>query len=258
MDALYIAATALNANQTYLNVISNNIANINTPAFKRSQVDFENLAYRPLDGNRQATAAGVVPGGVGEGVTVARTGESFQSGGLRLTNNPMDVAISGPGFFEVQTENGTPAYTRAGQLTIGKNGDLKTVGGYTLTGNIQVPPNAQKMTISPDGTVSATVAGQTQPQVLGHIELARFNNPEGLSATDNGLYRPTQNSGDAYYVQPGQGGAGTLRQGFLEQANVDLQNSMMNLILAQRAYQLNARVIQVADQVMGTVNNLRR
>lgn len=258
IDALYIASSGLRTEQTLIDVISNNVANINTPGFKKSRVSFADVSYHDAVVNT-LKASDSDPGHmVGGGTRIAATHAQFSDGDLKLTNNPLDVAISGDGFLEVTTATGETQYTRAGQLTVDKDGYLATVDGNRLSAGIQIPADALKVTISETGEVQVQVPGEAQPVSSGHLQLARFVNAEGLKPMGNNAYQATQESGEAVYGQPGEGGMGTLRQGFVEISNVDMADEMTNLVVAQRAYQLNARVIQAADQVLDTIDNLRR
>jgi flagellar basal-body rod protein FlgG len=258
IDALAIATSGLRTEQTFIDVISNNVVNMNTPGFKKGRVTFSDVAY--ANGVMRNLPADASPSSqlVGAGTTVASTQAIFSDGDMRMTRNAKDLAISGEGFFEVRTASGSPAYTRAGQLKMDGEGYLATVDGSRLSGDIQIPPDATKLKVAGDGTVSVHLTGQNDPVTIGRIQLARFTNPDGLKPTGNNQFEATRDSGQAYYSEPGTDGAGTLKQGYLEGSNVDMVDEMTNLVLAQRAYQLNARLIQAADQVLETINNLRR
>lgn len=258
INALYVARTGLEAQQTYLNVISNNVANIRTPGFKKSRVNFANIAshntiLRNADPMRSpATQL------AGNGAAVASTERVFSEGSFKATNNPLDLAINGPGFFEVTTADGRMAYTRAGRLHVDREGYLATANGNRLSANIRIPPDATSITITSQGEIQAQLAGRSGAMHLGQIDLVRFMYAGGLAPIGNSEYRVTTESGQPLYGHPGDAGLGTIEQGYIETSNVDMNSAMTNLMLTQRAYQLDARVIQVADQVLETINNLRR
>lgn len=258
IDSIYIADSGLRAEQTNLDVISNNIVNMQTPGFKKSAVSFADAAY--ANGVLPTTAPSDSPASqlVGDGTKVAETYSVFSEGDIRATNNPLDLAIQGDGFFEVLGADGQMAYTRAGRLQVDKDGYLATADGHRLSANIQIPPDATQVTITPQGDVQVSLPGGTQPNVVGRIDLSHFVNNEGLKPLGNGEYAPSADSGQPIYGQPGSEGVGSLVQGSLEVSNVDMNEEMTNLMLAQRAYQLSARVIQVSDQILDTINNLRR
>lgn len=258
IDSIYIADSGLRAQQTALDVISNNIVNMQTPGFKKSAVSFSDVAY--TNGILPATPTADSPASqlVGGGTSVASTYSVFNEGDIRATGNPLDLAIQGTGFFEVIGTNGQPAYTRAGQLKVDKDGYLATLKGDRLSANIQIPPDAIKITITPDGKVAATLPGSPQQAMLGQIQLARFIDADGLKPLGNGNYALSADSGQPIYGNPGSQDMGTVTQGSLEISNVDMNEEMTNLMLAQRAYQLSARVIQVSDQILDTINNLKR
>lgn len=260
IDALHIAETGMNSYTTYLDVISNNIANINTPGFKKTNVNFSDMVYKSSENNEVITSETIhhVDNQVGMGAAVANTYKVFSEGQMVQTNNPMDVAILGQGFLEVELPDGTTAYTRNGNLSVDQSGQLGTKDGYTLSSSIRIPPDVEAIAISNDGIILAKISGESKPMELGQIELARFSNPEGLNSLGLNLYTASEQSGSAFYSNPGAQGSGTLLQGYQETSNVDLTQEMVNMMTAQRAFQLNSRVIQVADQMLETINNLRR
>lgn len=258
IEALYIATSGLRSEQTQIDVISNNVANINTPGFKKSRVSFADVSYHDAVVNSLKPAESAPNHMVGGGTDIASTHAQFSSGDIRVTSNPLDVAISGDGFLEVTDASGQPLYTRAGQFSVDKDGYLETVDGNRLSANIQIPADATKVNISPTGEVTVDLTGQSQPVSVGNIQLARFMNTEGLKPVGNNNYQATQESGDAIYGQPGDADMGILKQGCLEYSNVDMAEEMTNLVVAQRAYQLDARLVQAADQVLETIDNLRR
>ena len=235
-------------------MLSNNIANLNTPAFKKARTQFVDVVHQAYQSDQTARVAS----SVGLGTTVSGVQIDTAQGDLRQTDRPLDVTIQGAGFIEVQLREGETGYTRLGALRVGSEGDLQTTEGLLLTAAIVVPTDATSLRISDLGEVTVATGNSKDPQVLGTIEIARFINPEGLEAAGNGIFRKTAVSGEAYFSVPGEDGAGTLKQGFLESSNVDLVDELTELLLAQRAYQLNARVIQAADEILTEVANLRR
>ncbi|WP_029920462.1 flagellar basal-body rod protein FlgG [Nevskia soli] len=256
IDSLYIGATGMGVQQTQIDTISNNIANLNTTAFKKGRVSFEELYYRRL--------TALVPKSldarsnqVGLGAAIASTNQIFTPGSLTQTSNPLDLAVNGLGFFEIADGNGQSLYTRAGSFKLDQDGNLETQGGYQLAGKIRIPADATQITVGPDGTVTATVPSQQAPVALGQIQLANFVNPEGLQSLGQGVFAATSDSGQAYLAMPGQNGAGTLSQGYLESSNVDLTSELVNLVVAQQAYQMNSKIIQISDTLLSTINSLR-
>ncbi len=260
LRSLYTAATGMDAQQLRMDVISNNLSNASTTGFKKTRADFEELFSDTL-----RTAGAPDPGGgsspnpvqIGLGVRSGSTSRSFAQGELSNTGNPTDLAIQGNGFFRVQLPSGDPAFTRAGNFTLDATGRLVTAHGEVVDPGITVPPNTTNLTIKPDGTVSATVAGRTDPVDLGQLELSTFTNPAGLSSIGNNLFVQTVGSGDAQSLRPGEQGAGTLSQGMLEGANVSAVTEMVDMIACQRAYELNSKIIQTADQMLQRLTSLR-
>jgi flagellar basal-body rod protein FlgG len=256
-DSLYIAATGMQAQQLNVDTIANNLANVNTPAFKRGRVGFEDLLYREVV--RSGPLLGAEPASrFGSGVAVSGTAKSFVDGDLKKTDGPLDVALRGAGFFEVALPDGSRAFTRNGALQVNREGALVTSEGHAILPALQIPPEATAIAIDSTGNVSATVPGEAQPVAVGQLELARFVNPAGLSALGANLYLATEKSGDAITGKPGEEGFGTLSQGFLESSNVKLVDELVALVLAQRAFEVNARAVQAADELLSLVNNLRR
>ncbi len=261
MRALWTAATGMHAQQMTLDVISNNLANVQTAGFKRSRVDFQDLVYEILQAPGAASAQGQeVPSGfqVGHGSRAVATQRLFVKGDLQQTGNSLDVAIEGDGFFQIQLPSGDTGYTRAGTFKKNSQGQLVTSDGFTVQPQITIPQNALSLSIGVDGTVSAVIAGQAQPQTLGSLELVRFINPAGLQSQGRNLFLVTQASGDAIPGIPGRDGLGTLLQGFVESSNVNVVEEMVGMIVTQRAYEINSRAIRTADEMMQTANNLVR
>jgi flagellar basal-body rod protein FlgG len=259
--ALYTAASGMNAQQANIDNIAHNLANVNTVGFKKARVEFEDLVYeqnRPAGSPSSQTAETPVGFEVGLGTRPVATARDFARGNLRTTGAPLDLAIEGRGFFQVTLPDGEVAYTRSGALHLDGDGQLVTAEGYLLEPRISIPPEATAVTVSKEGIVSVSLPGQSASQQLGTIELASFQNPAGLSALGGTLYAPTSASGEPVTVQPGQDGVGTLVQGFLEESNVSVVEEMVNMILAQRAYEANSRVVKTSDEMLSQVNNLAR
>jgi flagellar basal-body rod protein FlgG len=244
-----------------LDVISNNLANVQTAGFKRSRVDFQDLVYEILQAPGATSAQGQeVPSGfqVGHGSRAVATQRLFIKGDLQQTGNSLDLAIEGDGFFQVELPSGDIGYTRAGAFKKNSQGQMVTSDGFAVQPQITIPQSATSVTIGVDGTVSVVQAGQAQPQTVGTIELVRFINPAGLESQGRNLFLPTQASGDATPGTPGRDGIGTLLQGFVEGSNVNVVEEMVGMIVTQRAYEINSRAIRTADEMMQTANNLVR
>ncbi len=258
--SLHTAATGMAAQEAQLDAISNNLANAGTIGYKKGRADFQDLLYQTLRAAGTQTAAqNRSPTGlqVGGGVGIVSTTKLFHQGAMQSTSNPMDVGIEGNGFFIVQQPDGTMAYTRAGTLKADAQGRLVNSEGMPLDPPISLPPEALSISISADGNVSASIKGQQTPSQLGQIQLANFVNPAGLSAGGHNLFTATAASGDPQVGNPGIDGRGTLLQGFVEHSNVDVAGEMINLIAAQRGYEVNAKVISAADEMLRSSTNLR-
>jgi flagellar basal-body rod protein FlgG len=258
IDALYIGASGLKAQQLNVDTVANNLANVNTSGFKRSQVSFEDVMYREV--RRADGPAGTEANShlMGSGVGVTGVQKVFAAGELKKTDNAFDLAIRGDGFLEATTADGRLVYTRAGRLILNRDGLLATPEGHALRPNIQVPADARTISISASGVVSALYGDARQPEELGQIELAGFSNPVGLVPLGENLYRSSEQSGEPSYGKPGEDNRGALAQGYLEASNVKLIDEMVALMVAQRAYELSAKVVQVSDELMSMSNNLRR
>ena len=260
LRSLYTAATGMEAQQVKMDVIANNLANASTTGFKKTRAEFEDLLSETI---RPAGAplpqGGTAPTAlqVGLGVRNASTVRSYAQGDMQNTQNPTDLAIQGTGFFRIQRSNGDYAYTRAGNLRIDAEGRLTTQQGELVQPPITVPHDATAITIHSDGTVLATVPGKTQPSELGTIQLSMFANPQGLEAMGENLMVETAASGPPVEVKPGDQGAGTLGQGYLESANVKAVEEMIDMITTQRSYEMNSKVIQTADQMLQRLTSLR-
>jgi flagellar basal-body rod protein FlgG len=258
IDALYIGATGLAAQQTAVDTISNNLANVNTSGFKKSRVSFEDMVYRSVAPKNLLESAEQSDKKWGTGVAVTGVGKVFTLGDLKKTDNALDLAINGQGFLEVLMPDGNVAFTRAGTLEINRDGLLSAAGGNPLQQMIRVPPDATQLTIDPKGVVRAIVPNQRDPIELGQLELAMFSNPGGLNPVGDNLYLATDRSGTASFAKAGEDGSGVLQQGYLESSNVKLVEEMISLMLAQRAYEVNAKVVQAADDLLAMSNNLRK
>jgi flagellar basal-body rod protein FlgG len=261
MRSLSIAATGMMAQQLNVEVISNNIANMNTTGFKRQRAQFEDLLYQTTQkpGASTSAAGNVAPMGiqVGVGVKPGSVGRIMEQGNITQSGNPYDLAISGAGYFQVLLPSGETAYTRAGNLAINADGQMVTAEGYTIDPAITIPANATSVAISRDGVVQATLAGQSAPTQVGQIEIANFVNPAGLDAQGDNLFKETAASGSPTSATPGTDGLGTIMQGFLETSNVNAVEEISSLIAAQRAYEMNAKVITASDEMMQTTSQVR-
>lgn len=260
--ALYSAASGMNAQQMNVDNIANNLANSNTAGYKARRVQFQDLLYQNIiQPGAAAGQSSVVPTGLqlGLGTRSASNEIIFTQGDFSETDNPLDVVIQGNGFFQVLQANGSLAYTRSGQFHMDANGNLVDPNGNLLQPNITLPQNAQSITIATDGTVSYTLPNQTAAQTAGQIQLAGFANPSGLNSLGQNLYQPTTASGAAILGNPGsQEGMGTLLQGYTEESNVSVVTEFVNLIMSQRAYEANSKVVKAGDEMYQDINNLTR
>jgi flagellar basal-body rod protein FlgG len=259
--ALYTAASGMNAQQTNIDNIAHNLSNVNTTGFKKSRVEFEDLVYQQMvQAGSQTSTSSEAPVGLetGLGTRAVATARDFSTGNLKSTGGTLDLAIQGRGFFQVSTPDGTTAYTRAGSLHLNSEGNIVTAEGYALEPAITIPQNATSITISNQGIVSVAVPGQSAAQEVGTIELAAFSNPAGMSALGGNLFAPTTASGEPTTGVPGTDGIGTVTQGFLEESNVSVVEEMVNMILGQRAYEANSKVVKTADDMLSQVNNMVR
>ena len=261
MRALDIAATGMQAQQTNVEVISNNIANMTTTGFKRQRAEFQDLIYQNLRrvGSNSSDSGSIVPSGaqIGLGVKTAAIYRINEQGNLQQTSNSLDLAIQGNGYFQVTLPSGATAYTRDGTFGLAPDGTIVTADGYVVQPGIQVPTNATSVTINTSGQVQATISGQTAPQTLGQLQLAAFPNDAGLQAQGGNLFVQTSASGAPVAGTPGAPGFGSVMQGFIETSNVNVVSEITNLITAQRAYEMNSKVITTADQMLSTLSNLR-
>jgi len=260
MRALSIAATGMLAQQTNVEVIANNLANMNTTAYKEQHAAFEDLLYQNVEqpGSQSSDSGTLLPSGIqlGAGVKTAAVYRINSQGAMTQTSNPYDLAINGAGYFHVTMPDGTDAYTRAGNFALSPEGQIVTQDGYVVAPGIAVPANATAITINGQGQVQATIPGQTAPQTVGQFELTRFPNEGGLSMVGSNLLTETPASGSPQSAVPGSPGYGTIQQGFLEAANVNAVEEMTSLITAQRAYEMNSKVITAADQMLQETSQL--
>ena len=260
MNTLWTSATGMQAEQLTIDTIANNLANVNTGGFKKTRAEFQDLMYETLRSPGAPLAGSQVPSGIqiGHGVRPVSTQREFSMGSLKNTNSPLDIAIEGKGFFQVTLPSGDTAFTRAGSFQLDSAGSMVTPDGYKLSPDVVIPSDALSISIESDGTVSVIQPGQTSPSEVGTIELSLFSNPGGLKAIGRNLFQETDSSGVPTTGIPGQEGRGNVAQGFLEMSNVSVVDEMVQMIMTQRAYELNAKSIQTADSMMSTVTNLKR
>lgn len=261
MRALNIAASGMAAQQLNVEVISNNLANVNTTGYKQQRAEFKDLLYQVQQGvgTQGAESGTVVPSGIQLGLGV-KTGSVYRitsQGTPTQTGNPLDVAIQGAGYLQVTLPDGTIGYTRDGALTTNGEGEVVTQEGYPLANSITIPKNTTNITITSSGVIQATVAGNTSPTTVGTLELATFMNPNGLAAQGDNLFTETDASGQPTTGNPGDTGFGTILQNYLESSNVDSVKEITNLIVAQRSYEMNSKVITAADQMLQTANQVK-
>jgi flagellar basal-body rod protein FlgG len=261
MRSLDIAGTGMQAQQTNVEVISNNIANMSTTGFKRRRAEFQDLIYQNLRrvGSDSSDSGSIVPAGVqvGLGVKTAAIYRINEQGNLQQTSNTLDMAIQGAGYFQVTLPSGDTAYTRDGTFGLASDGTLVTADGYTVQPGLQIPANATGVTVNQSGQVQVTIQGQTAPTTVGQVQLATFPNEAGLDAQGNNLFLQTAASGQPVTGNPATAGVGSVMQGFIETSNVNVVTEITNLITAQRAYEMNSRVITTSNDMLGTLTNLR-
>jgi flagellar basal-body rod protein FlgG len=257
--SLWISKTGLDAQQTQMDVISNNLANVSTNGFKRSRAVFEDLLYQTLrQPGAQSSQQTQLPSGLqlGTGVRPVATERIFTQGNPQQTNNDKDVAINGDGFFQVLLPDGTTAYTRDGSFQTDSQGQLVTSSGYPIQPAITLPPGTQKLTIGVDGTVSATLQGVAAPTQIGTLQIATFINNAGLESRGENLYMETASSGTPNPNTPGTNGAGTVTQGYVETSNVNVVEELVNMIQTQRAYEINSKAITTSDQMLAKLSQM--
>ncbi|CAI8932667.1 flagellar basal-body rod protein FlgG [Pseudomonas sp. IT-P74] len=256
LPALWVAKTGLSAQDTNLTTISNNLANVSTTGFKRDRAEFQDLLYQiKRQPGAQSTQDSELPSGLqlGTGVRIVGTQKNFTAGSLQTTEQPLDMAIDGRGFFQILQPDGTTSYTRDGTFHLDSNGQIVNASGFALEPAIVIPNEAQTFTVGRDGTVSITVAGNPAAQVIGNLQTADFINPAGLQAVGNNLFLETAASGAPQVGTPGLAGFGTTLQNTLETSNVSTVEEMVNMITTQRAYEMNSKVISTADQMLSFV-----
>jgi flagellar basal-body rod protein FlgG len=261
LRTLSIAASGMQAQALNIDIISNNLANVNTSGFKKSRADFQDLLYQTLRPAGVASAEGSqVPTGLqlGHGTRPVATQKIFLQGDYQHTKNELDMAIEGDGFFQILQPNGEVAYTRAGTFKLDSEGRIVTSDGFLMEPEISIPGDSVAISIGTDGTVTVLQAGEIEPSEIGTVQLVRFVNPAGLSSIGRNLYTATSVSGDAIPGTAGEGGYGTIAQGYLEMSNVSVVDEMVNMITAQRAYEINSKSIQTADEMLQMANNIKR
>lgn len=261
LRTLWIAASGMQAQTLNIDVISNNLANVNSTGFKRSRADFQDLLYETLKPAGAASAAGTeVPTGIqiGHGTRPVAVQKIFLQGDYQQTQNELDIAIEGDGFFQALKPDGEIVYTRSGAFKLDSEGRMVTSDGFFMEPQISIPTDCTGISIGTDGTVSIIRAGETEPDEIGTIQLARFLNPAGLDALGRNLFLPTSASGEPMTGTAGEQGFGTLSQGYLEMSNVSVVEEMVNMIMAQRAYEINSKAIQAADEMLQMANNIKR
>ncbi|MGC6387288.1 flagellar basal-body rod protein FlgG [Ewingella sp. S1.OA.A_B6] len=259
IPSLYIAKTGLDAQQTNMDVIANNLANVSTNGFKRQRAVFEDLLYQTIrQPGAQSSEQTNLPSGlqIGTGVRPVATERLHAQGNLSQTNNSKDIAIKGQGFFQVQLPDGTTSYTRDGSFQVDQNGQLVTSSGYQVIPAITIPANALSITVGRDGIVSVTQQGQTAAQQVGQITLSTFINDSGLESMGENLYQETQSSGAPTESTPGLNGAGLLYQGYVETSNVNVAEELVNMIQTQRAYEINSKAVSTSDQMLQKLTQL--
>ena len=257
-DAMHVAKTGLNAQQTRMQVIANNLANLNTTGFKRDRANFETLLYQNIRPAGAQTSDGTeltTPLAVGTGVRIVNTEKLYAQGGQVTTENSLDLAIDGQGFFQVLLPDGRMGYTRDGTLSRNAEGTLTTASGYVIQPEIQIPEGAQEITVSADGIVTVRMPGQTEPEEAGQLTLAAFPNPRGLNPIGENMVTESAASGAAVVATPYADGMGKLVQGALEQSNVNVVQELVDMIETQRAYEVNSKSISASDEMMRFLSN---
>lgn len=260
LRALRTAASGMSAQQTYIDVIAHNLANVNTTGFKKSRVDFEDLLYQTIRPAGEGEGGTQVPSAlqVGHGTTLVASPKLFSQGDSEPTGNPLDLLIEGEGLFQVQMPDGTLAYTRDGALRVDGEGRLVTAQGYPVSPELTVPQDAQSVLIAPDGVISVVQAGSSEATELGQLLLARFVNASGLEAQGGNLLRQTSASGDPIVAAPGENGLGLVQQGAVERSNVNVVEEMIAMIVAQRAFEINSKAVRTAEEMLSLVNDIKR
>jgi flagellar basal-body rod protein FlgG len=258
--ALWTAASGMQAQQLNIDVIANNLANVNTAGFKKSRADFQDVMYQNVKTTGAPSTNSTKTAGieVGLGTTPASVTKIFTAGNITQTGNELDIAIEGDGFFQIQMPDGTTAYTRAGSFKLDDQGRIVTSEGNPLMPEMVIPSDTTSISIGTDGTVAVVQSGQTSSTTVGTIQMATFQNPAGLSSQGHNLYQVTDASGDATTGTAGQNGIGGISQGYLEMSNVSVMEEMVNMIVGQRAYEINSKAVQAADEMLQQANNMKR
>ena len=260
LRSLFIAATGMEAQKLNIDVIANNLANVNTVGFKKSRADFQDLMYQTLRTPGATSAEGSqIPSGIqiGLGVKPVAVQKIFLQGDFVSTGNNLDMVIEGDGFFQILMPDGTTAYTRSGAFKLDSEGRIVNSDGYPLEPGITIPANTKSISVGSDGILSVVQAGSTTATQIGQIELAKFINPGGLSSLGKNLYQSSGSSGDPTTGNPSTSGLGTINQGFIEMSNVSVVEEMVNMIVSQRAYEINSKAIQSSNEMLQVANNLR-
>lgn len=257
---LRIAASGMAAQKMYIDVIANNLANVNTTGYKQTKIEFQDLLYEKITDTRMSETGEAKPVSIeiGNGTKPVATFRSFSQGEVVNTNNPLDLAILGDGFFQIRMPDGSYAYTRDGSFKLSADGTIVTSDGYILEPELTVPEEAEQIFISQEGRVDVKLVGEVEPITIGQIQLVRFINPAGLEAIGRNLYRETPASGNPLEGEPGKDGLGLLEQGYLESSNVDVVKEMVDMISAQRAYEINSKTIKTADEMFQVITSLKR
>ena len=261
IKAMRTAASGMSAQQMNVDVIANNLANVNTTGYKRSKIEFQDILYQKLRSAGVESAAGsTVPINleVGYGTKPAATQRNYSMGSLMMTGNALDVSIEGAGFFQILMPDGNIAYTRDGAFKMSADGQIVTTDGFFVQPGITIPADASEISVSPDGTVAVLIPGEADPQEIGQLELAKFINAGGLQAVGHNLFIQTAASGDPILGTPSLDGYGSINQGYLEMSNVEIVEEMVNMITAQRAYEINSKAIQTSEEMTQVANNLKR
>jgi len=261
MTSLYTAATGMEAQKLNIDVIANNLANVNTTGFKRSRADFQDLMYQTIkDAGTLSSDGTMLPTGiqVGLGVKAGAIQKIFMQGDFSHTGNPLDLVIEGDGFYQITKPDGEIGYTRSGAFKLDADGRVVTSDGYLIDPAITIPPEATSITVGADGQISIMQSGSSAPTMVGQITLARFVNPAGLKAIGKTMFIETDSSGAPITGTPGIDGMGTIGQGFLEMSNVNIVEEMVNMIVTQRAYEINSKAITASDEMLRTVSGMVR
>jgi len=259
--SLRIAALGMAGQQLNVDVISNNLANVNTTGYKKSNIEFQDLLYNTIQtGSADGGIGHEKPSAleIGSGNRPVSTFRSFTQGDVSETGNSLDVAINGRGFFQIMNSDGTISYSRDGTFRVNSQGNVVTITGLSVYPELSIPQDTTSINIKQDGTVSILTDGQIDPEEIGQIELASFMNPAGLKAIGGNLYSETESSGQASYGMPGDDGFGSTLQGYLEKSNVDVVQEMISLIVSQRAYEINSKAVKTADELLAITNNIKR